>query len=63
MKIVFKFFFDVEFLVGFEEIICLKLVGREVKIGEMVEIDFFGRFLVYKVVFVDLSLMKVLKNI
>lgn len=62
MKIVLKPLFDAELPAGFEEIIRSKLVGREVKTGETVEIDLLGRPLAYKVVLADPSPMKVSKN-
>ncbi|WP_209477980.1 DUF6849 domain-containing protein [Thermococcus stetteri] len=62
MRLVLKPLFDAELPAGFEEIIRSKLMGREVKTGETVEIDLLGKPLTFKVVLSDPSPMKVSKN-
>jgi hypothetical protein len=62
MKIVLNPLFDAELPAGFEEIIHSKLVGREVKTGDTVEIDLLGKPLAFKVILADPSPMKVSKN-
>ncbi|NJF24597.1 ATPase [Thermococcus sp. Bubb.Bath] len=62
MKITLKPLFDVELPAGFEEIIRSKLIGREVKTGETVEIDLLGKPLAFKAILTDPSPMKVSQN-
>jgi hypothetical protein len=53
MRIFLKPLFDAELPAGFEEVIRSKLVGKEVKTGETVEIDLLGKPLAFKVVLAD----------
>jgi hypothetical protein len=62
MKIILKPLFDVELQAGFEEILHSKLMGKEVKTGETVEIALLGKPLTFKVVFAEPSPLKVSKN-
>ena len=62
MRLVLRPLFGTELPAGFEEIIRSKLVGREVKTGETVEIDILGKSLGFEVVLADPSPMKVSKN-
>ena len=43
MRLIIRPLFDVDLPAGFEEIIRSKLVGKEVKTGETVEIDILGK--------------------
>jgi hypothetical protein len=62
MRVIIRPLFDVELPAGFEEIIRSKLVGKEVKTGETVEIDLLGKPLRFEVALAEPSPSKVSKN-
>lgn len=62
MRLVLKPLFDAELPAGFEEIIRSKLVGKEVKTGETVEIDLLGKPLPFKVALAEPSPVRVSRN-
>jgi len=59
MRLILKPLFDAELPAGFEDVIRTKLLGREVRNGERIEIDLLGEPLHFKVLLADPSPMRV----
>ncbi|WP_297464570.1 ATPase [Thermococcus sp.] len=62
MRLVLKPLFDAELPSGFEEILRAKLSGREVKTGDIVEVDLLGKPLAFRVLLAEPSPLKVGEN-
>ncbi len=62
VRVVLKPLFDVELPGGFEEILRGKLVGKELKTGEEVEIDLLGKPLRFRVILAEPSPLRVTKD-
>ncbi|ASJ07506.1 DUF6849 domain-containing protein [Thermococcus pacificus] len=62
MRLILKPLFDSELSAGFEEIVRTKLIGREVRTGEKIEITLLGEPLHFKVLLAEPSPMKVDKT-
>ena len=59
MRLVLKPLFEAELPAGFEEILREKLIGKDVRTGETVEIDLLGKPLAFKVLLAEPSPIKV----
>ncbi|AFL95871.1 cell division protein containing CDC48 domain 3 [Thermococcus cleftensis] len=59
MRVVMKPLFDAELPPGFEEILKDKLMGRELRTGEEVEVELLGKPLPFKVLLAEPSPLKV----
>ncbi|ASJ00835.1 DUF6849 domain-containing protein [Thermococcus gorgonarius] len=59
MRVVLKPLFNVELPAGFEEILRSKLIKRELRTGETVEVDLLGKPLQFKVLLAEPSPLKV----
>jgi hypothetical protein len=62
MRLILRPLFEAELPAGFEEIIRSKLVGKEVKTGETLEVDLLGKPLPFEVVLADPSPSKVSRD-
>ncbi|WP_456422806.1 DUF6849 domain-containing protein [Thermococcus sp.] len=61
MRVVIKPLFEAELPAGFEEVIRSKLVGREVKTGETIDVEILGKRLHFKVLLAEPSPLRVNK--
>lgn len=59
MKLILKPLFDAELPAGFEEILKAKLIGREIKAGQEIEVDLLGKPLRFKVIYAEPEVLKV----
>ncbi|NJE26077.1 ATPase [Thermococcus sp. MV5] len=62
MKVVLKPLFDAPLTPDFIEVIKAKLVGKEIKEGDTVEIELLGKVLQFKVMYSEPKLIRVNKN-
>ncbi|WP_457743013.1 DUF6849 domain-containing protein [Thermococcus sp.] len=59
MRVILKPLFEAELPAGFEEVIRSKLIGREVKTGDTVDVEILGKRLPFKVLLAEPSPLRV----